>query len=138
MKRGQITAEFVVITALVSFIFLMVVSVISHERKAAAQGIWETDAQNNADRLAEAINSVYLAGPGATLNLTLPKTLVGGINYTVTVRDRLATISVQAYGREFERKFLTGGIEDGSPGLNITPGSITLSNLNGTVRVSAN
>jgi hypothetical protein len=136
MDKAQITVEFIIIMGLVSFIFLVTVNFIANEQKAVSQGLWAQDAQDRAESVAKAINSAYLAGDGASLNLTLPKRLVGGVNYTVTVRKRLVSVSVPSYGREFERKYLTADVEGAGAGLVLAPGALSVDNRNGTISLT--
>jgi len=134
--KAQITAEFIIILALASMIFLVTINFIYQERKAATQWTWSLDAQDTAEKLAWAINSAYIAGDGTSSNVTLPKMLVGGVNYTVTVRPRLVTVSVPAYGREYEWKCQTSDIDGASLGLTVAPGVVTIGNSNGTIKLT--
>jgi hypothetical protein len=134
--KGQITVEFITITGIVSIIFLVAFNFMMEERKLVSQSIWAVDAQDTAEELAASINHVYLAGDGASLNVTAPKSLVGGVNYTITVYQRLVSINVPAYGREFEWKFITGDVEGAGSGLSVKPGGIRLKNVNGTIHIT--
>jgi hypothetical protein len=131
--RGQVTAEFIVIMALVSIVFLVIINFIAQERKTSAQSLWAQDAKDTAMKLAEGIDAVFLAGSGSSMNVTVPKRLVGGLNYTITVRPRLVSVAVPAYGRDFEWKYMVSTVDGSTSGLHLEPGTIVLSNDNGTV-----
>jgi len=136
--KGQITAEFMAVMAIVTMIFLVAFTFIGREHKVAARSIWSMDAEDTARKLAAAINSAYLAGDGALTNVTLPKRLVGGVNYTMTVRERLVSVTVPAYNdTEFEWKFQTAGVEGAASGLSVMPGTVGIQNDNGTIRLTS-
>jgi len=135
--KAQVTLEFIVATAIVSMIFLITVNFVVRERKLMSQSLWAVDGQDRAEEIANAINSVYLAGDGSSMNLTLPSRLVGGVNYTVTVYRRLVSVQAPAYGREFEWKFATGDVHGAALGLGVTPGTVEVTNVNGTVHLSS-
>ncbi|MFH0861521.1 MAG: hypothetical protein V1875_00690 [Candidatus Altiarchaeota archaeon] len=135
MTRGQVTVEFMLSLSLATLIFLVSINFIAQGQRSAAQSLWSIDAQNRAQEISDNYNSVYLAGSGSRLNMTLPVRLVGGVNYTVTVDSRLVTVKVPAYGAEFERKFINGQVAGSKPPFPIyTGGIVTLTNDNGTVR----
>jgi len=136
MEKGQVTVEFTAVIALATIIFLVVVNLITQERRATSQAMWAADAEDTAMKIARTINSIYLAGDGAKTNLTLPKKLVGGLNYTVTLRPHLVTVYVPAYGREFECKHLTGDVEGGASSLTLQPGTTVFENVNGSVEIT--
>jgi hypothetical protein len=132
---GQVTIEFVIVMALASMIFLFSLNLVSQERKASAQGVWSGEAVDTARRLAEGINSVCVAGSGSSENLTLPAKLAGGTRYNVTIRRRLVTVEVPAYGREFEWMFICGDVSGSTPPFPVFTGvTVSLTNINGTVK----
>jgi hypothetical protein len=135
--KAQVTVEFIIVMALTSMIFLVIINFIAQERKSSAQGMWAQDAQDTAERLARAIDAAYLAGSGSSMNVTLPMRLVGGMNYTVTVRERLVSVSVPGYGRDFEWKYANAGVEGARNGLALGGGVIVLTNRNGTVNLTS-
>jgi hypothetical protein len=131
--RGQVTLEFIVIIAIAFIIFLIIFSFISQERRSANQMVWSQDAQNLANSIADNINSVYLAGNGARINMTLPIKLIGAIDYGVTVRRRLVTVSTPLYEREFDSKTQVADVCNSYVGLNVVVGEIMIVNMNNTV-----
>jgi hypothetical protein len=136
LSKGQVTAEFMSVMAIVSIVFLVAISFISQEKKATAQNMWEVDARYGAQRLAEGINAAYIAGSGSVLNVSLPKALVGGANYSISLRPRLVTLSVPAYGREFEWKYAGADVQGALGGLNLSGGPLRIVNVNGTINVT--
>lgn len=135
MMRGQVTLEFIVVTAIVMVVFAVMLQVIANERKLASQSIWSLDAADAAQRLANGLDSAYIAGDGATMNVTLPRRLYGGVNYSITVRRRMVTVEVTPYNRTFDWKFSGGGVEGSSGGLSVEPGTVGLRNENGTIQI---
>lgn len=133
MNGGQVTVEYIIITGIVSIIFLVAFNFISEERKTTAEDIWSMDGDKTAEAVAHAINTAYLAGDGAEVNVTLPEKLTGGLDYTVTVYRRLVTVEVPSYGREFEWKYVTGGVNGTTDGLTLGKGTVTVENRNGTI-----
>ncbi|MFH1055938.1 MAG: hypothetical protein V1744_07605 [Candidatus Altiarchaeota archaeon] len=132
-KRAQVTVEFIASLAIVSLIFLITLNFIANERRITAQVIWSLDAQDAAQKLAHGIDYVYIAGDGTDMNVTLPKKLVGGVQYTVFVRPRIVIVNVTPYDREFEWKFMTSDIGDMGEAMALTPGTINVENVNGTI-----
>jgi hypothetical protein len=135
--RGQITLEYIVVMGIASIIFLITINFIMHEKKVMSESVWSIDGQDRVQELASAINSVYLAGDGAYLNVTLPKRLAGGVNYTVTVYRRLVSIEAVEYGREFEWKYITGDVYGAQGGLDVAPGVVEVENVNGTIYLTS-
>lgn len=134
--KAQVTVEFISVMAILSVIFLVTLNFIVAERRSMAQSLFSIDAQDTAQKVASAINSVYIAGDGASLNVTLPARLVGGVNYTTSVRPRLVTVTAIPSGSDFERKFQTGDVRVSGGGTAVGPGTVLLENINGTVELT--
>lgn len=136
LGRGQVTVEFIVVTGIVFAIFLVSFQFIADERRMASETLWSFDAQDSAEKLAHALNNAYLAGAGASLNVSLPSKLVGGIDYEITVYERMVSVHVPTYNRDFDWKYVTAAVDGASQGLSVEAGLIGVENINGTLKLT--
>lgn len=135
-SRGQISIEYIVTLALISMIFVVSVSAIMNGKKTQNQVIWSQDGKNKAEKIAQTINKAYIGGDGFETDISLGKKLLGGVNYTITVRPRLVSVSVPSYGREFEWKFQNADVDGAADGLNLNPGRLRFLNSGGRIIIT--
>ena len=93
------------------------------------------DAKHVSEKLAGGINDVYLAGNSAVKTVTLQETVHGGKIYTLRVYPRSVLVNYSSRGGEkfYSHRILTRNINGGESGLELTPGTIQITNTNGTI-----
>ena len=131
--RGQVTVEFMVVVITLMLVFLSAFHYIGAERGNTAQLLWNLDGRDRARMLGEQINAVVVEGPGANRTLTMPVRLIGGVNYTIKVYPRMVAVDVPAYGREFTWRLLTSNINGSDTILVLSPGRVTIENVEKTI-----
>ena len=72
-KKGQMSADLIFVTLIAIVIMAGFVSFISNESQQNQTGNLG-QARMQGEKIAEAVNTVYINGPGYTINLTIPST----------------------------------------------------------------
>ena len=135
-KKTQISAEFLIIVAAVFIIGVALLTVFSSREQqidSVKAGIY---ASAQAEELSSIINSVYLAGEGASKTFFLPSSLRDNSNYGLRIypgaRAVVINYSVNGEQRLQSSSVLTSSI---TGSLNLSSGEILVRNINGGISV---
>ena len=124
----MVSTELIIIMSVAMIIFLIVLSGVSKRSAENVLSQRSMDAKLSADKLASGINSVYLAGNGASTQVNLPYNLQDGTNYTLSINNIHHTVivvwgsgtQVRQYSSQIITSNITGVITDISYPINIT------------------
>ncbi len=118
---------------IVMVLFLVILYTVHSQQKEAEYAVQTLDGKHAAERLAQGINDVYLAGWGATKNVTLPEEIRGGKTYTLRVYPRSVVVNYSSRegDRFYSHRILTSDVN----GSGLNPGKVRISNTNGTIYV---
>jgi len=136
MKKTQIAAEFLIVAAAVLIIGVVLLTVFSSREQqidSVRAGIY---ASAQAEELSSIINSVYMAGDGASKTFFLPSSLRDNSNYGLRIypssRAVVINYSVNGEQRLHSSPVLTSNI---TGILNLSLGEILVRNTNGGISV---
>lgn len=136
LKKSQTIAEFIIMLSVVLVIFVVFFNVFDETRDEISILNAELLAKQQAQKLASGIDSVYLAGSGSRMNVYLPDTLKGGINYNITIMPQKHILYVQYSHfqdtRVYQFPIITGNITGNTTDIN---GGINLTNTDGEIFV---
>lgn len=106
-KKAQISVEFIIIFAVMMAIFLLVFSVVNARNDEFFFSSRSLDAKDVADRVAHAVNQVYLSGPGSNASVQLPDTIVDNLEYSLTAYSQARSIVIEWSGRHYISGIIT-------------------------------
>lgn len=106
-KKAQISVEFIIIFAVMMAIFLLVFSVVNARNDEFFFSSRSLDAKDVADRVAHAVNQVYLSGPGSNASLSLPDTIIDNLEYNLTAHSQARSIVIEWSGRHYISGIIT-------------------------------
>jgi|GEM_PF-1930296 len=133
-RKGQISVDLIISIIIAMILFVFILNFAESQYKKTEDTIRVLNAKHIAEKLAREINNQYLAGNGAVKYITLPKTLHGGKIYNIRVFPGAVLVDYTVMGeRNPSYKTLTSDIYGAQNGLNLNPGRIRISNVNGTI-----
>ncbi|MBW2984328.1 hypothetical protein KY361_04390 [Candidatus Woesearchaeota archaeon] len=135
MRKSQISAEFVIIASAALIVFLIIFSIVDKRNDELYSARTMLYARQEADRLANSINTIFLAGNGAQKTITLPETLRDDRDYTINIypSSHLVEITWSFLGKnkQYASTLTTANITGSLTALkNMT---LTISNSNGGI-----
>ena len=68
--------------------------------------------------------------------ISMPRRLVGGVNYTIRVYSRMVALEVPVHSREFTWRLVTSNINGSDTVLTLEPGNITIENIDNVIYLS--
>ena len=135
-KKSQVSAEFIIIISVLMIMFIAIISSSKPKENHLNEIRTEIYAASEAEKLAEEINAVYLAGEGASKEVIFPSSLREGSNYHLTVYpiSHVVLINYSSEGRQrtYSSTIVTSGI---SGDISMINSAITLRNINGAVTI---
>ncbi len=133
--RAQISTEFIMITSVMLIIFLMMFSIIDKRDNEVYSGMAVLSARTEGDKLANNINSVFLAKEGAKKTIILPETLKDGNDYLVAIYPSDRLVEVRWNSLEGTRTYTSTIVTSKVTGYlsAISNTSLTISNIEGGV-----
>lgn len=136
-KKSQISVEFVMILAAMLIMFLIIFMAADKRTAEMYAGRTKLYAKMEADKLAAAINSIALAGNGASKIVQLPGTLRDNSAYNISIypgSHRLEIFySVSGENDHYSATLLTGVISGTLTNIRYP---VNISNVNGGVLIS--
>jgi len=123
--KGVLSTDLLFATLIVILIVAGMVSLVESELSKTQIGELGK-ARMAGERVAEAINTVYVNGPGYEVNLTLPPG-----TYTINVNNGMITVNYENY-----KINLTIIPRTGVTPADLDPGSYNLRNDNGTIKTT--
>lgn len=101
-RKSQITVEFMIMTAIVLVSFMAVLSAFASRGDEFYSMRTRLYAADEADQLAAAISTSFLAGDTAQTQLSLPSSLVNGENYTIDILPQIRQVQIrwQVFGQQ--------------------------------------
>ena len=85
MRRAQLSVEIIILLSALLIIIMAIISSFAIGPERSVLNKRSTSAREYSERLAYAINNIYLAGDGARLSLGLPQTLIDGTSYSINI-----------------------------------------------------
>lgn len=126
--------DFLVSIIIAMFFFAFILNYADTQYKITEETIQGLNSKHVAEKLAQEINSQYLAGNGAVKYVTLPITLHGGRAYGIKVFPGMVMLNYSIREeRNPSHRTLTRDIYGAQNGLDLNPGIIKISNINGTI-----
>jgi len=132
MKKAQITTDFIIVLIIILIIFLSVFSIINKRNNDYSANELQLNAKKIANDLSSTINNIYLAGDGYNTSLFLPNTLIGSIEYNISVYPDSYFIEVRYNSKQYKSKILTSNIDSGM----FSKGNINIQNQNGYIQIT--
>ena len=134
-SKAQVSIDFT-ISIMIAMILFVIILYSAHSHHHEMDSVVQSmDAKHVSERLAWGIDEVYLAGNGAAGRVNLPETVHGGKNYALRVYP--GSVLINYSSREGEKfcshRILTKNINGTGSGLELTPGTIQITNTNGTI-----
>lgn len=135
-KKTQISTEFIIILSIALIVFLFLFTIANKRSDELYSTSKMLYAKQEADKLATAINTIFLAGNGASKTVNLPETLKDNANYNITVypTEHIVDITFSSFGnlRHYSAPILTADV---TGDLNIMNNDVNLTNSNGIISV---
>mgnify|MGYP001615436703 CR=1 FL=1 len=135
-KKSQVSAEFIIIISVLMIIFIAIISSSKPKENQLNEIRAEIYAAAEAEKLAEEISAVYLAGDGASKEVVFPSSLREGSNYHLTIYpiSHLVLINYSSEGRQraYSSTIVTAEV---SGNISMINSAITLRNINGVVTI---
>ena len=130
MKEGQVSVELVMIIAIILFIFIVIVSAMGNRSDEYIYNQRLFYARVQAEQFAAKINTVAIAGHGASESIDLPQQVQDGTDYTLTIYPIHHMVEIQWMSKDNVRPY----------GVPIVTSNITglTTNLNGTLTLTNN
>ncbi|MBS1266656.1 MAG: hypothetical protein MAG795_00624 [Candidatus Woesearchaeota archaeon] len=112
--KSMVSTELIIIMSVAMVIFIVVLSGVNKRSAENVLSQRSMDAKLNADKLSSGINSVYLAGPGASMQVNLPSNLLDGTNYSLQINKMHHTVIVVwtsgSDSRQYSSQLVTANI----------------------------
>ncbi|MEK6843644.1 MAG: hypothetical protein AABY04_04095 [Candidatus Micrarchaeota archaeon] len=132
VKKAQFSFDLLLVLGIMLVIFLLLFNYYSEKTQTTNFQQKQFLASQTASEISEIVNSVYLAGNGASASYFLPNDLQGS-DYSLTISNRRAEISLD--GNSVSSAILTSGVT--SSDLNLKKGSsIIFTNANGAITIT--
>ena len=135
-KKSQVSAEFLIILSAVLVIFFLVFHLSGKREDQISSLRTRNYAAAETEKLANGINSVYLAGDGSVKNLSLPSSLKDGTNYFINIypNSRAVLLNYTFQGNEVH---VTAGLATSLIAGNISGinSNVAIRNSNGVIYV---
>ncbi len=96
MKKGQISTDFLAVSAVVLILALFLFQLYSQQAESTRIFATQVAAQRVAEGVARGINHAWLNGNGSVTHAQLPDSLPYGIPYNFTLRGRQAFVQYPA------------------------------------------
>lgn len=137
MRKAQVSVEIII---LLSALLILLMGIISSFAPASDRSFFSKrgmSAREYSETLAYGINNVYLAGPGSSATISLPKTLIDNTAYNITIYRSQHILEISWKARQdIERhqlQLLTADLNGNLTGIS---GDVGLSNVNGTIMIT--
>ena len=132
VKKAQFSFDLLLVLGIMLVIFLLLFNYYSEKTQTTNFQQKQFLASQTASEISEIVNSVYLAGNGASASYFLPNDLQGS-DYSLTISNRRDEISLD--GNSVSSAILTSGVT--SSDLNLKKGSsIIFTNANGAITIT--
>ena len=135
--KSQISVEFIVISSIALVIFLFLFVIIDRRNDDIYSSRTVLHAREEAERLAGAINTIFLAGDGAQKTLSLPPSLRGGEDYLLNIYPSSRLVGIKwnysGNGRQYAATLITADITGSLNSLKDR--TLTISNSDGGIVV---
>jgi len=126
-KKGQVSIEFIIVIVLLLALFLFSLTIFSERNSGYIYSKESYEARLIADKLAAAVNTVHLAGPGTEANVLLEER---GIDFNVSVTGN--AVVVEWRDSHIDSGLLTDNVTTGA----ISTGNlVNVKNVNGGIEV---
>ena len=118
MKKAQISVDLIIVLSILLIIFMSLFATIFQRNTQIASYKKQYYARSLSDKAASEINSVFLAGSGATKTIGLPESMKDNTNYNISIYPNARIVEIRWMHRQETRHY-------GSP--------IITSNITGTL-----
>ena len=134
MRRAQLSVEMIILLSAVLIILMAMLSSFATGPEKSVFNKRSASAREYSERLAYAINNIYLAGDGAGLSLELPQTLIDGTGYSMNIYPDKHLIDITwLSGANFDHssiQLLTSSLSGKLSGIK---GNLNLTNSGGVI-----
>jgi hypothetical protein len=134
MRQAQLSVEIIIILSALLIILMAIISSFAIGPESSILNKRSSSAREYSERLAYAINNIYLAGDGARLSLELPPTLLDGTSYSISIYPEKHLIDITwlsgANPSHSSIQVLTSGLSGKLSGIR---GNLNITNSGGVI-----
>ncbi len=135
-RKSQISAEFMIVIAILLIIFLSLFIVISKKNSQADSLRKALYAREIADKISASINSAFISGDGTSITEEISGSFKDGTPYTISIYPSVKIVEItytsQLDTRHYSSTITTSSILGDITQINST---ITISNSNGVIYI---
>ncbi len=133
IKKAQISVEFLIIigVALIMFMFLFKIAADKSQQFAVQSS--QLYAKQLTDKVAQNVNSIYLAGNGASKTIILPETMMNNLDYSINFYPDYNLVEINYSNGKYASFLFVPEIQTNLTNINYP---ITIENNNGVVLIS--
>ena len=129
LRKTQISADFIITISIALIVFLAVFYIADNRNTALRSYEASLYAKQEADRLALALNSIFIAGPNSTGTIFFAGTLKDGTQYNLSLVPSKHTVNIEYDFEGLQRQHQAGILT-----ANVTGDLI---NMSGNLRLSS-
>jgi len=136
INKAQVSVDLIIVISMILLIFLVVFVTVYKRNDEVVSSRTKYYAKAVSDKLASEINTIYLAGDGATKTAELPASLKDNTDYSISIYPDARIVNINwsytdkemHYGSPIISKDITGTLTDIS-------NDVVLTNNNGVVEI---
>ncbi|MAG47607.1 hypothetical protein CL617_03300 [archaeon] len=128
-RKAQITVELILISVVALILLLYIFNIFNTEIRELNVKKIEFNAREVGDKFANGINSAFLLGDGAHVNVDLPNKLIKNLNYDITIFPSAHIVKIEWNENFYNVPLITGNINN----TNIQDKDINFTNVNGKI-----